>query len=258
MLKFFRNIRRSLLSDNKTGKYLKYAIGEVILVMVGILLALQVNNWNEGRQLKGIEINLLHELKDGLNVDIGNLLWDSAVHFRSIQAANLLKNVFENDLPYNDSLAKKFSQIHYMTDFTPTKGAYESMKSIGVMTISNTKLRNTIIELVDRNYNLTIINNTNFNNYILESKSNVLTTHFDKFSSIGNYPKNPTGIDRIYGGEMIPNNFEKLKTNPAFIYHLNTLAVNHNIMRRLKTRLIRLVRELINDIEKEIMRLEGN
>ena len=50
MLKLFSNIRRNLLSDNKKGKYLKYAIGEVVLVMVGILLALQVNNWNEDRK----------------------------------------------------------------------------------------------------------------------------------------------------------------------------------------------------------------
>lgn len=49
MIKFFRQIRKSLLSEGKTGKYLKYAIGEIVLVMIGILLALQVNNWNVNR-----------------------------------------------------------------------------------------------------------------------------------------------------------------------------------------------------------------
>ncbi|MDT0559137.1 DUF6090 family protein [Ichthyenterobacterium sp. W332] len=49
MIKFFRHIRRSLIQGNKMGKYLKYAIGEIILVMIGILLALQVNNWNNNR-----------------------------------------------------------------------------------------------------------------------------------------------------------------------------------------------------------------
>ena len=52
MLKLFRRIRYNLLEQNKTGKYFKYAIGEILLVMVGILLALQVNNWNEVRKLK--------------------------------------------------------------------------------------------------------------------------------------------------------------------------------------------------------------
>lgn len=47
MLKFFRKIRQGLLTENKISKYLIYAIGEIALVMIGILLALQVNNWNE-------------------------------------------------------------------------------------------------------------------------------------------------------------------------------------------------------------------
>lgn len=50
MLKFFRRIRQNLLAENKTGKYLKYAIGEIILVVIGILIALQINNWNENRK----------------------------------------------------------------------------------------------------------------------------------------------------------------------------------------------------------------
>jgi hypothetical protein len=49
MIKFFRKIHQNLLIENKTGKYLKYAVGEIILVMIGILLALQVNNWNQNR-----------------------------------------------------------------------------------------------------------------------------------------------------------------------------------------------------------------
>jgi hypothetical protein len=47
MIKFFRNIRFSLMERNKTGKYFKYIIGEIILVLIGILIALQINHWNE-------------------------------------------------------------------------------------------------------------------------------------------------------------------------------------------------------------------
>ena len=49
MIKFFRHIRQNLIMENKTGKYFKYAIGEIILVVIGILIALQINNWNEQR-----------------------------------------------------------------------------------------------------------------------------------------------------------------------------------------------------------------
>ena len=61
MIKFFRKIRYDLMGENptsanasagaKTGKYFKYAIGEIILVVIGILIALQINNWNEGKKL---------------------------------------------------------------------------------------------------------------------------------------------------------------------------------------------------------------
>lgn len=49
MIKFFRKIRKRLLDEGKTNKYIKYAIGEIVLVVIGILIALQINNWNEGR-----------------------------------------------------------------------------------------------------------------------------------------------------------------------------------------------------------------
>ncbi|MFN2373105.1 MAG: DUF6090 family protein [Cyclonatronaceae bacterium] len=62
MLKFFRKIRQNLLLEGKTGKYLKYAIGEILLVVVGILIALQVNNWNEVRKERIQEHILLTRL----------------------------------------------------------------------------------------------------------------------------------------------------------------------------------------------------
>ena len=62
MIKFFRKIRYDLMEKNKTGKYFKYAIGEIILVMVGILLALQVSNWNKNRQDRVSEQKLLNSI----------------------------------------------------------------------------------------------------------------------------------------------------------------------------------------------------
>jgi hypothetical protein len=63
MLRFFRQIRQKLLTDNKFSKYLLYAIGEILLVMIGILLALQVNNWNEERKSRALEKKYLGLLK---------------------------------------------------------------------------------------------------------------------------------------------------------------------------------------------------
>jgi hypothetical protein len=55
MIKFFRKIRQNLLTQGKTGKYFKYAIGEIVLVVIGILIALGINNWNEHRKNKESE-----------------------------------------------------------------------------------------------------------------------------------------------------------------------------------------------------------
>ena len=52
MIKFFRTIRQNLLNEGRTTKYLKYAIGEIVLVLIGILIALTINNWNQERQQK--------------------------------------------------------------------------------------------------------------------------------------------------------------------------------------------------------------
>ena len=70
MIKFFRHIRKSLLMENKTSKYFKYAIGEIVLVVIGILIALQINNWNENRKSRQKEQSYLL----GFKSDIQNSL----------------------------------------------------------------------------------------------------------------------------------------------------------------------------------------
>jgi len=66
MIKFFRKIRQNLLTENKFSKYLIYAIGEIILVVIGILIALQINNWNEEQKIEKEEISILNNLLENL------------------------------------------------------------------------------------------------------------------------------------------------------------------------------------------------
>ncbi len=74
MIKFFRHIRKSLLMETgKTSKYLKYAIGEIVLVVIGILIALSINNWNEQRKQKDTLNNIYTTLKIDLLEDIKNI-----------------------------------------------------------------------------------------------------------------------------------------------------------------------------------------
>jgi len=73
MIKFFRKIRQQLLTENKFSKYLIYAIGEIILVVIGILIALSINNWNEDRKTHLHDMEFLNNLKVELSVDIAAL-----------------------------------------------------------------------------------------------------------------------------------------------------------------------------------------
>ncbi len=105
MITFFRRIRQRLLTQNKVSKYLLYAIGEIVLVVIGILIALQINNWNEDRKSKnGFEQTML-----GLSADIRN---DTTIiqHYISVlqtqeKAAQLIIPILENRETIVDSMA---------------------------------------------------------------------------------------------------------------------------------------------------------
>lgn len=73
MIKFFRKVRKKLLTENKIGKYLTYAIGEIFLVVIGILIALQINNWNQSLKNLKLELDYLNGIKSNLNDDISEL-----------------------------------------------------------------------------------------------------------------------------------------------------------------------------------------
>ncbi|WP_282136012.1 DUF6090 family protein [Seonamhaeicola maritimus] len=75
MIKFFRKIRQNLLSDGKTGKYFKYAIGEIVLVVIGILIALQINNWKNYNLDRISERDYLNRISNDLIVDTINFSW---------------------------------------------------------------------------------------------------------------------------------------------------------------------------------------
>ncbi|GLU45218.1 DUF6090 family protein [Allomuricauda sp. NBRC 101325] len=97
MIKFFRKIRQNLLSEGNTGKYLKYAIGEIVLVVIGILIALAINNWNQERLNDKKELDLLVNLKEDLHLNISMMLQLDSVYAAEEEACKkgmgILKDV---------------------------------------------------------------------------------------------------------------------------------------------------------------------
>jgi len=154
MIKFFRHIRKSLLMENKTGKYFKYAIGEIILVVIGILLALQVNNWNEARKIKAIEQTLLGDLKTEINSNLIALTNVINEHYKSLKAAQELMvysrkpREFEN---IADSTANRLvSTMNQNWTYNPQTGIVNSIISSGQLNyIQNKELKYLIASIED-------------------------------------------------------------------------------------------------------------
>ena len=96
MIKFFRKIRQNLLSEGKTGKYFKYALGEILLVMIGILLALQVTDWNERRKGRILEQKILVQLKSEYEANLAQLEEKIYMRNRAIEASHNLLSFIDN------------------------------------------------------------------------------------------------------------------------------------------------------------------
>lgn len=132
MLKFFRRIRHNLLSENKFSKYLLYAIGEIILVVIGILIALQINNWNEKRIKASLEKKYYTNIKRQLNED--NFALKSSIDYNSnfLKQFNYAIDLIENyDLKMADSLVKISINLLEYSDFHRQSNIYETMVNSG-------------------------------------------------------------------------------------------------------------------------------
>ena len=149
MIKFFRHIRKSLLMENKTGKYFKYAIGEIVLVVIGILIALSINNWNEGRKARKQEIKYLKNLQADVQLELKNN--DSTITFRANKAkagAQLLDfKVLETPSNFL-ALEQSIQQVFTWRAFLPTNNTYNELLSSGNLNyITNDSIKNYLLEL---------------------------------------------------------------------------------------------------------------
>lgn len=107
MIKFFRNIRKRLINEDKTTNYLKYALGEIILVVIGILIALQINNWNQRRIENLRTYELLQSMGNDLKSDIGFLTTYIKFNKKQVRNSIELLNAPLEEAIDSDSLFRK-------------------------------------------------------------------------------------------------------------------------------------------------------
>lgn len=144
MIKFFRHIRQNLVMENKTAKYLKYAIGEIVLVVIGILIALQINNWNQIQNEKKVELGYMKNLLEDLKAD--EIIY-SNYKKANIEVYNTIDSliIYLNRPDRKEYISKTSYWARIMTiKFTraqPIERTFEQMKSSGQLKlVSNPKV----------------------------------------------------------------------------------------------------------------------
>ncbi len=202
MIKFFRHIRKSLIHKNQmgnptsaeasaskttsakttAGKYLKYAIGEIVLVVIGILIALQVNDWNEQRKERVAERKILNEILIDLESAQKDLIKDIEINEDNLSAAEELKLLLLNKQQKGDTIIRYMNQAYEATQFYPRTTGYQSLKSKGLDLISSESLRKAIINLFDLTFQIAIREGREYEK--MENSESDLDTYLRKHLTI--------------------------------------------------------------------------
>ena len=175
MLKFFRGIRRTLLSENKFSKYILYATGEIVLVVIGILIALQINNWNEKRK-ENIK------LKTALQSVYNDLVSDSLlinevlpqVYRRNVITTNLLKRSYatEANLDTLVKIMKSEFPVRWYSSPPFNTNTFSNLKSTGAFDILPSEVKKRL-----SNYYTSMVSNQD----LVEKTLGQYRIHLDDF-----------------------------------------------------------------------------
>jgi hypothetical protein len=157
MIKFFRKLRFDLIGKKKTKKYLKYAVGEIILVVIGILIALSINNWNEAKKLELVELNILQGIKQNILMDTVDLNHNR----RRFEEMNNRDTTVISHLifkePFDTTVESNLTDL-WRSNITLTlhTSYFDEAKTKGLSIISNKPLRDSISRLYEFRYTLVL------------------------------------------------------------------------------------------------------
>jgi small-conductance mechanosensitive channel len=238
MIKFFRKIRYDLMEKNNNGKYIKYAIGEIVLVVVGILIALSISNWNEMRKQAREELKVLSEIQSNLNQsrkEIEDVLFQNETHLRKYIS---LLNHIEQKLPYSVELDSTFNRITSWASPYLTYTAYESLKSRGSELVKNDSLRKQIAKMYENE--MTYLMNDWDKSEWRNSESVVLPYYAKHFAE---------NLDEV---TTKPNNYDALIDDVEFTNLLRITIVIRKWGNQSCRDIIASIDKLIGSIENEL------
>jgi hypothetical protein len=179
MFNFFRKIRQTLLLQGNTGQYLKYAIGEIALIVVGILIAVQINNWNQDRKEDKILKEYLGKIKSHTSEDL--LVLDTITKYRT-QMADICKkarvSILDKTEDQNLFLFMACGVVFADFYFKPNTGGYEALINSNYFG----KINNTPLDSLLTKYHSLIDdiaeNEKSYNDYMINQEA-YLSTQFD-------------------------------------------------------------------------------
>ena len=145
MIKFFRKIRQKMLTENKFSKYLIYAIGEIILVVIGILIALSINNWNNNNIIVKEEENLLKDMIIDLNQNIVVTNKVLKIHNNLLNKNISLRKALLKKTIDKDSLSNLIRILNGSATPTFSASTYKTLSQTGLNIIQNDNLRKLIL-----------------------------------------------------------------------------------------------------------------
>ncbi|MBK8515322.1 MAG: hypothetical protein IPL55_03245 [Saprospiraceae bacterium] len=217
MIKFFRNIRQNLFTGDAKGmptstdgspdhgsrarKYLLYAFGEILLIVIGILIALQVTNWNAWRNDRVKEKIILSDLAKNLEINIETFRNDINLLSMWNQSSDIVIQALENKMDYSDTLKQHFhlARLTKQNLFLSNIG-YQSYKDIGLDIITNKTLSSEIINLYE-----VIIPGTLSTNYMVNEENTEWGNHLVQ------------NFDFIHGEGLTPNDYKALFSDHFYI-----------------------------------------
>lgn len=214
MLTFLRKIRQSLIESGAARKYLLYAIGEIALVVIGILMALQINNWNEQRKDKEKEKEVLQEIRNNIELNSQRFLQEIGEEESVVHSIDVIQYNFIHQKVYHDSLEFHFMNAGYWPALVIKSSGYQALKSQGIELIRSKELRQSIVDLYEGAYLEIeeIVRNSEYN------ASGMLTPIFTEFF----YMKETTPSTKFKENKRIPTNYTELLESQKFKNVLST------------------------------------
>jgi exonuclease VII small subunit len=244
MIKFFRKIRKNMLTENKFSKYLLYAIGEIFLVVIGILIALSINNWNTKENERELEIKYLNQIKSSLESSELNLTESIDRNKEIFQSGELLLKHLKDKKPLNDTIVRLFIIPQYDQSIRLSTAAFENLKNDGLSLISNDSLKIAVIDIYEQE--ITLIQNT-FANQIENFNTSIVGPFYNKHFELDTKTKEPL---------FIPNNYEDLLQNREMTNMLSNVNGLRLYSITFYESVLEKIRKIIIKVENEIKTLE--